>query len=52
MHLPLRRGGAPGVVLPDTVPGDGERSVTVMADLDESGRAVAVILRVDDLTGT
>lgn len=38
------------VTFPQTGPRDGARVVTVLAELDASGRASVVVLRPDDLT--
>ena len=47
--LPRRpAGGARTVLFRGTLPGDGESGVTVLAELDERGRAVRVLLRRDE----
>ncbi len=46
--LPRRpAGGSRTVQFPATLPGDGQRGVTVLAETDEHGRAVRVLLRPD-----
>ena len=48
--LPRRpSGGGRTVLFKATLPGDGERGVTVLAELDERGRAARVLLRRDEL---
>jgi hypothetical protein len=46
--LPPNPAGGRGAVFRDTQPGDGERGITVLAELDAAGRAVVVVLRPDD----
>jgi len=48
--LPRRpSGGARTVIFRATLPPDGESGVTVLAELDERGRAARVLLRRDEL---
>jgi hypothetical protein len=47
--LPRLPAGGRRALFRETSPGDGERSATVLAELDGSGKARAVILRLDDL---
>jgi hypothetical protein len=50
-QLPRRpSGGAPTVLFRATLPADGERGVTVLAELDERGRAARVLLRRDEFS--
>ena len=46
---PRTPAGGRRAVFPATSPGDGERSVTVLAELDRWDRVAAVVLRPDDL---
>ena len=48
--LPRRpSGGTRTVLFRETLPGDGESGVTVLAELDKRGRAARVLLRRDEL---
>jgi hypothetical protein len=47
-ELPMLPSGARRALFPDTLPGDGERSITVLAELDRVNRVTAVVLRPDD----
>jgi hypothetical protein len=49
-RLPRSPAGGRLVLFPATVPADGERATTVLAQLDHAGRATVVLLRPDDLT--
>jgi hypothetical protein len=46
---PLTTGAAVSF-LPDIEPRDGERTVTVVAELNRAGQVTAVVLRPDDFT--
>jgi len=48
---PRTPAGRRSATFPATSPDDGEFAVTVLAELDGSGRAVVVVLRPDDLRG-
>jgi hypothetical protein len=49
-ELPRLPSGGRRAVFPDTQPADGQRSVTVLAELDRAGQATALVLRPDDFT--
>ncbi|GAB3891514.1 hypothetical protein GCM10029964_064810 [Kibdelosporangium lantanae] len=49
-ELPKLPSGGRRAVFPDTQPGDGQRGVTVLAELDRAGHATALVLRPDDFT--
>ncbi|MEV4318216.1 hypothetical protein [Actinocrispum sp. NPDC049592] len=49
-ELPRAPSGARRAVFPDTEPGDGQRGVTVLAELNRAGEATTLILRPDDFT--
>lgn len=51
-ELPRLPTGGRRVVFPATQPNDGERSVTVIAELNRAGQVTAVVLRPDDFTAT
>lgn len=48
-YPPRTAAGGRRVLFPSTGPRDGERTITVLAELDGAGRAAAVVLRPDDL---
>ncbi|MET0236389.1 MAG: hypothetical protein ABW224_17205 [Kibdelosporangium sp.] len=48
--VPRQPTGGRRVIFPDTQPGDGQRAVTVIAELDRSGQVTAVVLRPDDFS--
>ncbi len=49
-RLPRRpSGGRRTVQFPATIPAEGETGATVLAQLDESGRAVRILVRRDEL---
>ncbi len=49
-RLPRRpSGGRRTVQFPATIPAEGSTGATVLAELDESGRAVRIIIRRDEL---
>jgi hypothetical protein len=48
--VPRQPAGGRRVIFPDTQPGDGQRAVTVIAELNRSGQVIAVVLRPDDFT--
>ena len=48
--VPRQPAGGRRVIFPDTQPGDGQRAVTVIAELTRSGQVTAVVLRPDDFT--
>ena len=50
-EVPRQPAGGRRVVFPDTQPGEGQRAVTVIAELDRAGQVSAVVFRPDDLTG-
>lgn len=47
--LPRLPSGGRRALFPATLPADGERAITVLAELDLDGRAAVVVLRPDDL---
>jgi hypothetical protein len=47
--LPSTPTGGRRALFPQTSPGDGQRATTVLAELDDAGRARVVVLRPDDL---
>jgi hypothetical protein len=47
--LPRTPAGGRRALFPATSPRDGERTTTVLAELDAAGRARVVVLRPDDL---
>lgn len=49
-ELPRLPTGGRRVIFPATQPGDGERAVTVIAELNRAGQVTAVVLRPDDFT--
>lgn len=49
-ELPRLPTGARRVIFPDTQPKDGERAITLVAELDRSGHVTAIMLRPDDFT--
>jgi hypothetical protein len=49
-ELPRLPSGARRATFPQTGPRDGERTTTVLAELDRFGRVTAVVLRPDDFT--
>lgn len=50
-ELPRLPSGGRRAVFPDTQPGDGQRGVTVLAELNATGQVTALVLRPDDFTG-
>jgi hypothetical protein len=48
-YLPRTPSGGRRALFPATGPHDGELTTTVLAELDDAGRAVVVVLRPDDL---
>ncbi|MBP2330100.1 hypothetical protein JOF56_010485 [Kibdelosporangium banguiense] len=48
--VPRQPAGGRRVIFPDTQPGEGQRAVTVIAELDRSGQVTTVVLRPDDFT--